>query len=308
MIIINHLSDIPPACRGGVVAIGNFDGLHRGHQHLIDAAKSYAEKINEYLTVLSFEPHPKHFFAPDLPPFRLTPLAAKSDCLRRIGVDYFLCLAFEKQMAQLSAENFIGDILIDGLGATAIFVGSDFVFGHNRGGHIDTLNSYAMRGNYTVHPCDLLTDADGTVISSSRIREALKSGNPKLAAKLLGWPWQIIGHVQHGQQLGRSIGFPTANISLDDYQRPQYGVYAARVHVLGRRDLPAIVNIGNRPTVDGASEKMETHIFDFNADLYGQKIAVDIIDFIRPEQKFSSLDELQKQIAHDCELAKKILY
>ncbi len=306
MIIIRHPESTPQAAKGCAIAIGNFDGVHLGHQSLLTAAGDYAKKNNKPLAILSFEPHPRKFFAPDLPPFRLTPFQSKYELLRDFGVDYFFCMHFNYALSRLPADNFMRNILLAGPAPSAIFVGSDFVFGHARGGSVSTLQSYAAQGNFHVHSAELLAD-HGEAISSSRVREALKSGNPQLAAQLLGRPFRIIGHVQRGDQLARQLGFPTVNICLRDYQHPMYGVYAARVQTKDKTDLIGVANIGMRPTVGGKTARCEAHIFDFSGNLYEQRVGVDLIRFIRPEKKFAGIDELKVQIAHDSAAAKQIL-
>lgn len=303
MKIIRYLSSIPSAAQGGAVAIGNFDGLHRGHRFLLEKAK----RAGRPFTVLSFEPHPRRFFAPDLPPFRLTPFAEKAELLRDLGVDYFLCLRFNAALSRLTAQEFAERIVVTGLRAKSVFVGSDFVFGHKRGGNIETLRQMAARGGFTVEGVDLLTDETGEAVSSSRIREFLQQAKPQEAAKLLGRNFVFLGHVRHRRKLGRQLGFPTANMLLHDYQHPAYGVYAVKVRV-GEKLYSGVANIGVRPTLGGEQEaQIEAHIFDFDGDLYGRKIAVELISFLRPEKKFAGLDELKAQIARDAEEARKIL-
>ncbi len=306
MQIIRHPALTPHTAKDCVLAIGNFDGLHRGHQFLLESARQTAVRDGRELAVLSFEPHPKKFFVRHLPPFRLTPFQSKYNLLKKSGVDYFFCLHFDHYLSRLSAGNFVRHILIDGIGASAVFVGSDFVFGHERGGDIETLRNYSAQGFFKTHAINLLNDRD-TPISSSRIREALKSGDCNLAAQLLGRPWQITGHVRSGQKLGRQIGVPTANISMRDYQHPKYGVYAVRVKMPDGSAHNGVANIGIRPTVCGKWPQCEVHLFDFNGNLYGARLAVDLIEFIRDEKKFNGIEELKSQIARDIEKSKSIL-
>ena len=306
MQVIQTLSAIPTAIRGCVVAIGNFDGLHRGHQFLIDATTARARDLGEASCVLSFEPHPKHYFQPQLPPFRLTPLAQKTSLLRALGVDYFLCLDFNAAMAAVTADDFTQHILINQLGVSNVLVGQDFVFGHNRCGNLQTLRHYGQTHGFSVQPSDLLTDAEGMVISSSRIRDYLAMGDVANAANLLGRPFAIMGAVERGQQLATGLGFPTANVALGDYQHPAYGVYAVRVHTPQQRNLAGVANIGVRPTVGGAdTARLEVHLFDWQGNLYDQTIEVELRHFLRPERKFNGLDELRAQIAVDVAEAKK---
>lgn len=306
MKLIRHIAAIPAAAKGGVVAIGNFDGLHLGHQFLLQQAKDEARSKKKPLIVLSFEPHPRRFFALALPPFRLTPFASKYKLLDHFGVDYFLCLHFNQSLSQLSADEFVQRILIDGLQASAVYVGADFVFGHKRGGSTETLRRYERNGAFRVHGSELLQDAGSEPVSSSRVRDFLKAGECEKAAKLLGRNWAIVGHVRGGRRLGRTLGFPTANVLLQDYQHPAYGVYAVRVHTpMGLRN--GVANIGIRPTIGGTTPQLEVYIFDFNQDLYGKRISVELIQFLRPEMKFPGIEELRAQIARDVDHAKEIL-
>lgn len=306
MLIIRHPESTPQAAKGCAIAIGNFDGVHLGHASLLSAARDYARKNNRPLAVLSFEPHPRKFFAPDLPTFRLTPFQSKYALLRDFGVDYFFCMNFNYTLSRLSPDNFVRDILLAGPAPSAIFVGSDFVFGHARGGNVQTLQGYSTPGKFQVFSTPLLADSI-EAISSSRVREALKSGDPALAAQLLGRPFRIIGHVRHGDQLARQLGFPTVNICLRDYQHPMYGVYAVRVQTKHKTDLPGVANIGMRPTIGGKAARCEAHIFDFTGNLYEQRVGVDLIKFIRPEKKFAGIEELKAQIAKDSAEAREIL-
>ncbi len=304
MNIIRHLSEIPSAAHGGAVAIGNFDGLHLGHRHLLEQARSHARKNNTPFIVLSFEPHPRRFFQPDLPPFRLTPFAAKSKLLQDMSCDYFLCLNFDKDLAGLGAQDFVEKILIAALRASAVFIGQDFVFGKARAGSVATLKEYQAKNSFQLHTAVLEKDKSGEIISSSRIREFLQKGEPQSAAKLLGRNWTIEGIVQKGERRGSGIGFPTANLQLKDYLRPALGVYAARAHY-GGKTYKAAVNIGIRPTVGGENILLEAHLLNFSGDLYGKHLAIELIAFLRGEQKFPSLDALKAQIGKDCDLVIK---
>ncbi len=306
MNIIRHLSEIPASAHGGNVAIGNFDGLHLGHRHLLERTRDHARENKAPFIVLSFEPHPRHFFQPDLPPFRLTPFTVKAKLLQDMACDYFLCLNFDKDLAGLGAQDFVEKILIAALRASAVFVGQDFVFGKARTGSVATLKEYQAKNSFDVCTAALEKDKSGDIISSSRIREFLQKGQPQNAAKLLDRNWTIEGIVQKGERRGTGIGFPTANLSMKDYLRPALGVYAAHAHHDGKTHKAA-VNIGKRPTVGGEDILLEAHLLDFSGDLYGKHLAIELIAFLRGEQKFPSLDALKAQIERDCDLAIKSL-
>jgi riboflavin kinase/FMN adenylyltransferase len=309
MQIIHQLSDYPNAARGAVIALGNFDGVHRGHQAVIGQAGRLSDEAGVPLGVLTFEPHPVTFFKPDVPPFRLTPFRTKAHQLQALGLDLLICLGFERALAGLTAEEFIEDVLVQGLGLSHLVVGYDFCFGKGRTGTVDTL---AADGRFKVTVIDPAAGAGGEVYSSTRIRDYLREGQPGQAAALLGRPFEIEGPVVEGQQLGRTIGFPTANIDIDDYIRPAFGVYAVRAGVSAAqggasRWYDGVANWGRRPTVNGIGEVFEVYLFDFDGDLYGTDMRIALIEYIRAEQKFDGLDALKAQIAEDCRSARVIL-
>jgi riboflavin kinase / FMN adenylyltransferase len=312
--IFRHTGDLPAAARGAVVVIGNFDGVHRGHQLLLADARRQADALAGSLAVLTFEPHPRSVFQPDQPPFRLTSLRAKAHALQEAGVDNLFVLHFDRAFSLKSAEAFVQDILVTDLGARHVVVGWDFCFGHKRAGNVALLKSMGAQHGFGVTGVDPVMTGEGEVYSSSIIRNHLREGRPAKAAELLGRPWEIEGRVERGDQRGRTIGFPTANLGLGDYLRPALGVYA----VLAGRDpgvehggetrwLPGVANLGRRPTVAGEDLRLEVHLFDFAGDLYGETLRVRLIDFLRPEKKFDGLDALRAQIALDCGRAQDIL-
>ncbi|WP_259782288.1 bifunctional riboflavin kinase/FAD synthetase [Aestuariispira ectoiniformans] len=309
MQIVRDRKNIPSSAKGGVVVIGNFDGVHRGHQAVIGQAADLAEAVKAPLVVLTFEPHPRSYFRPDDTPFRLTPFQNKAHHLEALDVDVLVALDFGAELAGMEAEDFVRQILVAGLDAAHVVVGYDFCFGKGRTGTPDKLREW---GGFPVTTISPVASADEEVYSSTRIRDYLRTGRPGLAAALLGRPFEIEGEVNTGRQLGRTIGFPTANVGLDDYLRPLYGVYAVRLGLeqgdghVGWYD--AIANLGNRPTVDGVQEQLEVHIFDFDQDLYGKVVRVALIEFIRPEQKFDGLEALKAQIEEDCHVARRILH
>lgn len=302
MQIYRHFEHLPQSARGATVAIGNFDGVHKGHQALI----AHAKRLGAILGVMVFEPHPQEFFRPDAPRFRLTPFRAKARLLERHGVDVLYALHFDAAFAALPADEFIDKVLVKGLGAKHVIVGEDFQFGKGRTGNLQTMQAHAAKGDFTVTTFDLVGEGGEAKISSTRIREALRDGKPGVAAQLLGHPWTVEGRVESGDQRGRTIGFPTANVSLEGYLQPSLGVYAVRVEVDGKK-FKGVANFGRRPTFDKKDVLLEVHIFDFAGDIYGQQIVVSFIEFIRPEMKFSSLDALKAQIQKDCEVARKVL-
>jgi len=309
MRILTDLSGLPDDLRGGVVAIGNFDGVHRGHQLLIGKATATAAEKGCPVGVLTFEPHPRRFFKPDEPPFGLTPTHNKAHHIEALGVDYMAVLPFTAETAGMTAEEFIDDVLIAGLGASHIVIGYDFCFGKGRKGTPELLRT---RGGFDVTVIDPAATHDGIIYSSTRIRDALKRGNPGQAMALLGRPFEIEARVEPGEQLGRTIGFPTANLSLNDYLRPAIGIYAVRCGVVDDETgettwYDGAGYYGDRPTVDGKNEMFEAFLFDFNGDLYGKYLRVALIEYVREDKKFDSIEELRDQIVIDCQSARRIL-
>ncbi len=298
------------ADRGAVVAVGNFDGVHRGHQAVIAAAKHSARNTAAPFAVLTFEPHPRSVFQPGAPPFRLTPFRAKSRALEALGVDLLFTLHFDLAFAQKSAEAFVAEILIEGLGISEVVVGYDFVFGNRRRGTPDLLKDEGQKQGFRVTVVAPVARGGGVAYSSTQIRELLVAGQPRDAAALLGRPWEIEGRVETGDRRGRTIGFPTANIALADYLRPAAGVYAVRAGVeegAATRWYDGAANLGWRPTVGGTDLRLEAHLFDFDGDLYGQHLRIAFIERLRAEQRFDGLDALKAQIAADCQKARTVL-
>lgn len=294
--------------RGGVFALGNFDGVHHGHQAVIKAAIDKARGLGVPARVLTLEPHPRSLFKPHIPPFRLTPADVKIRLLRAMGVDNVLVKEFTPEFAGMPAEDFMQKILLDACGAQHIVAGFDFVFGHKRGGDMRLLRQWLATHGIGVTEVTPFRDRHGEVMSSSRTREALQQGDLATARHILGRSWSITGTIQHGSHRGTSIGVPTANIALGDYLRPKFGVYAIQAGPVGQTlRHQGVANIGNRPTVDGKTEWLEAHLFGFNQNIYGQTWEIELIDFIRPEQSFTSIEALRDQIAHDIETAKSRL-
>ncbi len=306
MQIYRHFEHLPAAGQGASIAIGNFDGVHRGHQALLARAKAEGAKIGAKLGALVFEPHPQEFFRPDAPRFRLTPFRAKARLLEHYGTDILYALHFDRAIALLTAEEFVVKVLVEGLRVRHIVVGSDFQFGKGRTGDTQLLKALGSQHGYTVTVFEPVGAGSEHKISSTRIREALREGKPEEAARLLGHWWTVEGRVEPGDKRGRTLGFPTANVSLEGTLEPALGIYAVRAEVGGHR-YGGAANYGRRPTFDKKDVLLEVHIFDFNADIYGQQIVVEFLAYLRPEVKFATIEELTVQIAADCEEAKSVL-
>jgi riboflavin kinase/FMN adenylyltransferase len=310
MAIFRHTDDLPPEARGAVVAIGNFDGVHLGHRALLAEALRLAEDLGAPLGVLTFEPHPRSVFRPEDPPFRLTPLRARTHALEALGVEHLYVLHFDLSFAAETAESFVRRILVEGLAARHVVVGRDFRFGHKRAGDAALLERLGRHLGFGVSALAPVAAVDGVVYSSSTIRRYLSEGRPDEAARLLGRPWQIEGRVEAGDARGRDLGFPTANLGIDGYLVPALGAYAVRVMIDEAEDSawrPAVANLGWRPTVDGSRILLEAHLFDFASDLYGRHLRIRLFGFLRPEKKFDGLEDLQAQIARDCHQARVLL-
>ncbi|PPQ40366.1 riboflavin biosynthesis protein RibF [Rhodoblastus acidophilus] len=300
----------PPGIAGAVVAIGNFDGVHRGHRAVIFRAKQLAKKLGRPCAVLTFEPHPADFFAGAPTIFRLTSRDAKAHRLRELGLDGMVVMSFDARLAGLEAEDFLQDILLRRLGAAGVVVGYDFHFGAKRSGTPEFLRRRGAELGLTVEIVEKVTaDEQGSIeaVSSTATREALAAGDVAAAAALLGHPWSVTGEVIHGAKLGRTLGYPTANLALDRNCGLRHAIYAVEVELDGAR-LKGVASFGRRPTVeDNGPPLLEIHIFDFNGDLYGREIEVFFIAFLRAEEQFSSLDALQEQIRRDEAEARRIL-
>lgn len=303
-----HYHRIAPAARGAVVAIGNFDGVHLGHQAVIRDASALAVAAGSPLAVLTFEPHPRRLFQPEAEPFRLTALRAKARLLAGLGVAHLFVQRFDRSFSQLSAAAFVDRVLVAGLGANHVVVGTGFRFGKGRGGDVDLLCRRGADAGFAVTEMDPVCDAAGEPFASTRIRALLRDGQTEQAAALLGRTWEIEGRVVRGDRRGHSIGFPTANLLPGDHLRPAQGVYAVRAAVDGEdRWIDGVANFGRRPTVGGGDPVLESHLFDFDAELYGRRLRVALHAFLRPERKFDGLDALRAQIARDREQAAQLL-
>jgi riboflavin kinase/FMN adenylyltransferase len=297
---------VPGHLRGGIVALGNFDGFHRGHQAVVGRAVARARDERRPVIVATFDPHPVRHFRPDTPPFRLTTLDQRQALFAAAGADAMLVFQFDGTLASLSAREFAQQRLCDLISAGGVVTGADFTFGKGRDGNVAVLAELGAELGFSVDTVAPVA-AEGEVVSSSRIRDALRQGQPREAAALLTRPFAIEGVVEGGAKLGRELGYPTANIRLGAYLRPRYGIYAVRGRLEDGRVLDGVANLGIRPTIDPPVELLEPYFFDFSGDLYGQMVEVQLIDFLRDEAKYDDLDALKAQIARDCEDAKAAL-
>jgi riboflavin kinase / FMN adenylyltransferase len=311
--VIRHPGPGSNHARGSVLAIGNFDGLHRGHAALLGQVRDRAQTEGRPAAVLTFEPHPRSVFLPGTEPFRLTPFRVKERELARLGIDLLFVQHFDLHFSHKSAEDFIAEVIVGAIGAGHVVVGWDCTFGNRRRGTPDLLRAQGSQHGFDVSVLEPIRGDDATVYSSTHIRELLKAGKPCEAATLLGRFWEIDGRVAIGDRRGRTIGFPTANLGLDDYLHPAFGVYAVRVSGDGPDDpldghtVDGVANLGLRPTVGGLVPRLEAHLFDTDVDLYGRHLRVALVGFIRPERKFAGLDALKAQIAEDAAQARTIL-
>lgn len=297
---------VPGHLRGGIVALGNFDGFHRGHQAVAGRAVARARDEGRPVIVATFDPHPVRHFRPDTPPFRLTTLDQRARLFADAGADAMLVFQFDGSLASLSAREFAQQRLCELIGAGGVVTGADFTFGKGRDGNVAVLADLGAELGFSVDTVAPVA-AEGEVVSSSRIRDALRQGQPREAAALLTRPFAIEGVVEGGAKLGRQLGYPTANIRLGSYLRPRYGVYAVRARLADGRMVEGVANFGIRPMIDPPEELLEPYFFDFSGDLYGQMVEVQLIDFLRDEAKYDDLDALKAQIARDCEDAKAAL-
>jgi len=305
MQIVRDWRSAPERARGATIALGNFDGVHRGHAKVVAAA--HAARPEAPLAVLTFEPSPRELFRPEDPPFRLTLSAERAAALAALGVRILYELPFDWPFSELSAEEFVVQVLQRGIGARHLATGPDFAFGHRRGGDVGFLGRRAEALGIGLSVVPLLADAEGP-ISSTRIRRLLQEGYPERAALELGRFWAIRGPVIEGDRRGRTLGFPTANIALGRHLEPARGVYAVSVRLPDGAEVPGVANIGRRPTVGGGPEsRLEAHLFDFAGDLYGQELSVALKAYLRPERRFPDLAALSAQIAADASEARRHL-
>jgi len=296
-------SGVPDRMRGGIVALGNFDGFHKGHQAVVGRAIERARAAGRPALVATFDPHPVRFFRPEAEPFRLTSLNQRQRLFAEAGADAMIVFPFNAALASLTAEEFVTQMLA---GVGGVVTGEDFTFGKGRGGNVSVLGELGRKYGFIAEAVAPVSDS-GDVISSSRIREALQAGDCATATQLLTRPFAVEGIVQHGDKNGRELGYPTANVDLGTYLRPRYGIYAVRGRLADGRILDGAANIGIRPNFDPPKELLEPHFFDFSGDLYGQTIEISFHAFLRDEAKFENLEALTRQIGRDCDQARDVL-
>lgn len=296
----------PAALRGGIVALGNFDGFHLGHQAVVGRAVERARAEGRPALVATFDPHPVRYFRPDAPPFRLTTLDQRERLFAAAGADAMVVFRFDAALAGLTAERFVTARLVAGLGVAGVVTGEDFTFGKDKGGTIAVMAALGEAHGFAAEAVGAVA-LDGEPVSSSRIRELLQTGSPRGAARLLTRPFAIEGVVQHGDKLGRTIGYPTANLDMGPYLRPAYGIYAVRGRLADGRVVDGAANLGVRPSFEPPKELLEPYFFDFAGDLYGQVIEVELVEFLRPEAKFDTLAALTAQMERDCARAGEVL-
>lgn len=307
MIRLDHRQPVPEDLRGGIVALGNFDGFHLGHQAVVREAVEWAWEAGRPAIVATFDPHPVRHFAPHVPPFRLTSLDQRAELFAAAGADAMLVFHFGEQLAQTTAEDFVLSLLGERIGAKGVVTGEDFTFGKGRGGNVALLRESGAQAGIEARAVGPVLDG-GRPVSSSRIRDALKAGDCEEAARLLTRPFAIRGTVVHGDKRGREIGYPTANIELGAYLRPRFGIYAVTGRVLATgEEMHGAASLGVRPMFDPPRELLEPYFFDYDADLYGQEIEVALHRYLRPEMTFDSLEALKAQMAEDCDEARRML-
>ena len=306
MELVRGLYNLRARHRGCVATIGNFDGVHRGHQHMITAVRAAAIRVGLPAAVITFEPTPREFFEGDAAPARLTRLREKLEALASYGVDRVLVLRFDRRVQAMGATEFVERLLVDGLGVRHMVVGHDFHFARRREGNLALLQEAGGRHGFTVEEVGRYMD-EGERVSSSLVRDALGRGDLERARKLLGRPYRMAGRVRRGAQLGRTLGFPTANLALHRKVVPLWGVFAVRVSGAGLADHPAVVSLGTRPTINGTEPLLEVHVFDFDGDLYGRYLDVDFILRLRDERRFETIDALVAQMHRDAAAARAAL-
>jgi len=305
--IITDWRGLPERFRGAAVAIGAFDGVHRGHKAVIAQARAAADGLGAPLAVVSFDPHPRRWFQPDAAPFRLMTTGQMARALAPLGVDRLYLLPFDAAMAAMTDEAFAREVLADGLGIVHAAIGFDFTYGKDRTGSPEGLRRHGEALGFGVTIIDRIDDPDGLKLSSSGVREALKAGDMPRAAAILGRPFAIEGEVVHGDKRGRTIGVPTANVTMGDYMRPAYGVYATRTGLPDGRVIDGVANLGVRPMFEIDQPLLEVWLFDFDGDLYGQTVETELVALLRGEMTFDGLDALKVQIDADAAAARAVL-
>ena len=304
---LDHRAALPGPLRGAIIALGNFDGFHLGHQAVAGEAIRWAHEEGRPSIIATFDPHPVRFFKPDVPPFRLTTLEQRQELYLAAGATAMLVFHFDAELSGTSAEDFITRILVERFGAHGVVTGEDFTFGKGAAGNVGLLGELGG-GMGLAHRTVAPVMDRGEAVSSSRVRAALRDGDPREAARLLTRPFAVRGIVEHGDKRGRTIGYPTANLTLEQYLRPKFGIYAVTGRILATGELlKGAANVGVRPQFEPPKELLEPYFFDFSGDLYGQEIEVAFHHFLRPEAKFDDLDALVTQMDRDCEQAKALL-
>lgn len=306
MELIRGIHNLRPRHRGCVLTVGNYDGLHRGHQAILAKLGEAGARLGLPTAMLTFEPMPREFFDPEGAPPRLSSLREKAEDAAAMGLERLVCARFDRRFAALSPLEFVRDLMVGDLGAAYILVGKDFRFGHKRQGDLALLRELSGTYGYELVPMPTVQEEDERV-SSTRVREALAAGNPPLAARLLGRPYRISGRVRQGARLGRTLGIPTANLRVTRKPAPRFGVYAAEAVLDDGRVVPAAVNLGVRPTVNGRDCLLEAHLLDFAGDLYGRRLDVRFRHFLRPEARFDGVEALKIQMLADIERARALL-
>jgi riboflavin kinase/FMN adenylyltransferase len=306
MKVLHGWKNLSDADKGASVALGNFDGVHLGHQAVIADAAKRALALGAPLGVISFEPHARMHFEPDAPPFRVMNPNQLARTVAALGADILYLLPFGAEMAAFSDRDFVAEVLVAGLGVRHVAIGFDVTFGKGRTGDPESMRRYGEEFGFTVSVAEKVEDGGGK-ISSSAVREALRAGRPDLAAAIMGRPFAIEGLVQKGRQLGRQLGFPTANVPLGDYVAPKLGVYATRTRLADGRTFGGVANVGVNPTTGIVDARLEVWLFDFDEDIYGEVIETDLVAFLRPEEKFATIDAMVEQIRRDEQEAKTIL-
>ncbi|MBE7218439.1 MAG: bifunctional riboflavin kinase/FAD synthetase [Caulobacteraceae bacterium] len=305
--IVEGWRGLDPELKGSALALGAFDGVHRGHQEVIALAARAAAALGAPLGVVTFEPHPRRWFRPDEPLFRLTTLDQQAQVLDALGVDRLHRIPFDAELAAMGDEAFAREVLGEGLGARHVAAGFDISFGKGRTGSPDLLRRYGQRYGFGVTIAEAV-EGEGGKLSSTAVRTALRDGAPDRAAAILGRPFSLEGVVVHGDKLGRTIGFPTANIPLGDYVRVRHGIYATRTRLADGREVAGVAYVGRRPTIENAcEERLEVHLFDFDEDLYGQTLETDLVAFLRPDEKFDGLEAMTEQMERDKAQARALL-
>ncbi|HWC56586.1 MAG TPA: bifunctional riboflavin kinase/FAD synthetase [Sphingomicrobium sp.] len=297
---------VPDRLKGSIVALGNFDGFHLGHQAVVSRAVARAFHERRPVIVATFDPHPVKFFKPDIPAFRLTSLDQREALFAHAGADAMLVFEFNDELRSTSAEDFVGKLLAGTIGAAGVVTGDDFGFGKGRAGNVELLRTLGAEHGIAAEAVAPVI-IDGERVSSGRVREALKQGDTATATHLLTRDFAIEGVVQRGDARGRELGYPTANLQLGDYQRPRYGIYAVRVTLENGSEHPGVASLGVRPTFDPPEELLEAYLFDFEADLYGQRIEVALHAYIRDERKFDSVEPLVAEMRSDEAEARRLL-